>query len=1196
MTESEQILATTNVAIFEMAGRYLSDVETVIILGAIANCTYEEIALKSGYSVNYVKRDVGPKLWRLLSAALGEKVSKTSFRQALSRYQNSAVSQSDSSNAALYQNDWGEAPDVSFFLGRSAELDTLQQWISRDACRLVALLGIGGIGKTALGVKFAQQVQGEFEFVIWRSLRNAPPLKALLTQLVPLVSNQQDTRPELQHLLYYLRVSRCLLILDNLETILQPMGRGQFRSDYEDYGELLRLVGETAHQSCLMITSREKPAVIVAIEGAELPVRSFSLQGLQAEAAALLADKGVLGSTQEQQTLIQIYDGNPLALKLVATSICDLFEGRIKDFLVHDSLLFNGVRRLFDEQFSRLSPLEQIIMYWLAINREWTTIEELEDDIIPFVSRSRLLEALEALCWRHLIEKQPRKYTQQPVVMEYVTDRLIEHIGHELTTAELNLFISHALLKTTVAEYVRDSQIRVIVNPIAKEFRKTFKAIAALEQQIFRILIALRRSESNLSAYGGGNLINLCLHLGLSLTGFDFSNLTIQHAYLRDTVLQHINFREANLAKSVFTQIIGIIFSVDFSPDGQLLATGDFHGEICLWQVADYQKLLTLRGHTDSSWSFAFSPVAIAFCPVDSSSSLGSRRILASGTVDGDVKLWDADTGNLLKRLLDHGSWVVSIAWSPDGQILASGSHDQTIRLWSPTTGKVLRVLRGHTNWVWSVAFSPDGGLLASASEDQTVRLWDVSTGQCIQTFQGHTDLVWSVAFSPVGLNLLSGVGQIVASGSRDRTVKLWDVSTGQCFKTLRGHTAPIWSVEFSSDGHVLASTGADQTVRLWDTATNHCLKVCIGHTSSIRDVSFSPDNQTLASGSHDQTVKLWNVNTGQCLQTLQGQTNLVLSLAFNQDGDILASGSADRCVRLWSTRTGECLKTLAGHIGGVESVAFHPQESLLASGSHDRTVRLWDVSTGQCQRIWQDYKDWVRAVTFSPDGQLLATSSDETIIRLWHVKTGELFRSIPAHTNWIFDLAWSPDGQSLISGSCDQTLKLLNVETGQCLKTFEGHQGWVVSVAWHPSGQTFVSSSLDQTVRLWDLSTGKCIQTFPGYVDGRQSMAWKPDGQILATSSSDQSIKLWNTETGERRKTLSGNVSQVQPLAWSPNGQWLASGSSNGTIKLWDVNRGECRKILRAKRPYEGMNITGVTGITEAQQAAIIALGAIVD
>jgi len=221
--------------------------------------------------------------------------------------------------------DWGEAIDVSTFYGRTTELTILKRWIQQDRCRLIAILGMGGIGKTALSVKLAQQLllpHPPLEFIVWRTLRNAPPLELLLTDLIQVLSCQQEnasalsTSALLSRLLYYLRQHRCLLILDNGETILQG---GQFtgahRQGYEAYGELLRQVGEMPHQSCLVLTSREKPETIANLEGETLPVRSLALSGLPTTDTDHLFDAiGLSPSPVGRHRLMKIYSCNPQAL------------------------------------------------------------------------------------------------------------------------------------------------------------------------------------------------------------------------------------------------------------------------------------------------------------------------------------------------------------------------------------------------------------------------------------------------------------------------------------------------------------------------------------------------------------------------------------------------------------------------------------------------------------------------------------------------------------------------------------------------------------------------------------------------------------------------------------------------------------------------------------------------------------------
>jgi hypothetical protein len=292
---------------------------------------------------------------------------------------------------------------------------------------------MGGIGKTGLSVKLAQQIQREFEYTIWRSLRHAPPLRELIGGIVGAIADLQDIdlpdsdRKLIAYLLQYLQKHRCLIVLDNFEAILQS-GQlvGSYREGYEDYGEFLRQLGEISHQSCILLTSREAPKEIVHLAGETLPVRIFRLAGLNYDdAVQILHAKGLTGSARATDRLIKWYMGNPLELKMVATIVQDLFEGRIAEFLKQGTAVFQEICRLLEGQIDRLSDLEVQIMYWLATHQGSGSYSDLWNDLAVPISKHELLEALSSLRQRSLIDKQGSSFHQQLVVMEYMTEKLI---------------------------------------------------------------------------------------------------------------------------------------------------------------------------------------------------------------------------------------------------------------------------------------------------------------------------------------------------------------------------------------------------------------------------------------------------------------------------------------------------------------------------------------------------------------------------------------------------------------------------------------------------------------------------------------------------------------------------------------------------------------------------------------------------
>ncbi|WP_017717648.1 NB-ARC domain-containing protein [Kamptonema formosum] len=323
--------------------------------------------------------------------------------------------------------DWGEAPDVAVFYGRTGELTALKQWLVEDNCRLVALLGMGGIGKTALSVKLAQEVQNNFDCIIWRSLHQAPPLEELLGDWLEFLSYQSaadkpaDIGESISRLIECLRRYRCLLVLDNMEAILSSGDFvGHYRDGYKLYGDLLKRVGETPHQSCLLLTSREKLREVALLEGETLPVRSCQLQGLGDDAREILKEKR-LSQPEKWGTLINIYRGNPFMLKIVSALIQEAFDGKVGDFLkMGTTQVTRDISDFIEVHFDRISHLETEIMYQMALEKEPVSLSELQESLsgVPPVE---LANALASLVGRSLIEKSASGFTLQPVVMEYVT-------------------------------------------------------------------------------------------------------------------------------------------------------------------------------------------------------------------------------------------------------------------------------------------------------------------------------------------------------------------------------------------------------------------------------------------------------------------------------------------------------------------------------------------------------------------------------------------------------------------------------------------------------------------------------------------------------------------------------------------------------------------------------------------------------
>ncbi|KAL6820059.1 hypothetical protein V8C40DRAFT_268540 [Trichoderma camerunense] len=314
----------------------------------------------------------------------------------------------------------------------------------------------------------------------------------------------------------------------------------------------------------------------------------------------------------------------------------------------------------------------------------------------------------------------------------------------------------------------------------------------------------------------------------------------------------------------------------------------------------------------------------------------------------------DGDWGDARQLLLNRGAFNVyqrtlqghtdsieGVAFSHDSTLIASGSSDFTVKIWDRITGRCQKTLEGHNGIVNAVAFSHDSTLIASASDDSTIRIWNTTTGQCQQLLRGpRSDItIEAVAFSHDS--------KLIISGSSDNTLKMWDATTGRILKSLTGHNATIYAVAFSHNDDLMISGSGDGVVILWNLVqgTSNILET---HTRHINSVAFSENSICFYTASADGTVRSWSSINGECHQILRGHRGPVSSVAISPASPtsptFIASGSLDETVKIWEADTGICRQTFVSKGAGVRAIAFSHDANFVVSGLSDGTIKIWDM------------------------------------------------------------------------------------------------------------------------------------------------------------------------------------------------------------------------------------------------------------
>jgi len=489
-------------------GKPLKAVEKACLRGFLSRYRPGQIAYLLSWTSGALRVELNKGLYRSIEALAGQPGNTLRWEKVSSWLEAKGYRRSRGTHQPSTAVDWGEAPAPGAFFGRESERSQLGQWLQDPSCRLLALWGQGGIGKTALAVHLVEQYSGAFAGVVWRSLRRVQTVPQLFRELAG-----ESLDP-----LTWFRTQRRLLVLDDFETVLREGElAGVYRQGLEGYGTLLTRVAQERHPSCLWAIGREQPKEVAIEAGEGQAVRSWRLGGLDEGASReLLRQRGFTGQEGGLTELIHQYRGNPSALKMVAVTIRDLFDGNVVAFLKQTTLgLGDVLQNLLYSQFERLSPLEKDLLFWLALQRRPVSLRQLREALVQ--PHADTLGAMESLHRRALVEKVPLEDTVhfqlEPVIGKYVNKKLLEEWGQEIEQLVVHGRLqdcprlhSHALVEDRAPESVQAAQIRLALKPLKDRLQTALQYQGRSPADLMAVLAAQRDGggylETNLRLLG----------------------------------------------------------------------------------------------------------------------------------------------------------------------------------------------------------------------------------------------------------------------------------------------------------------------------------------------------------------------------------------------------------------------------------------------------------------------------------------------------------------------------------------------------------------------------------------------------------------------------------------------------------------------------------------------------------------------
>ena len=627
------------------------------------------------------------------------------------------------------------------------------------------------------------------------------------------------------------------------------------------------------------------------------------------------------------------------------------------------------------------------------------------------------------------------------------------------------------------------------------------------------------------------------------LSSFFLSQAPIKHSPL---TINHSSSSTAKLELVIQNGHTAAVNGILLTKDEKKMISYSADGTIKIWEMESGKLIKSLEGHASNVRGVQL--------------TIDEKKIISYSGSSDTIKIWDMETGNLFRTLKGHTGSVYGIKLTKDEKKLISYSYDNTIKIWDMETGKLLHSLEGHTKDIGGIQPTKDEKKLISYSYDNTIKIWDMETGKLLHSLEGHTKNI-------EGIRLTKDEKKLI-SYSYDKTIKIWNTETGKLFRTFEGH----YVIQLMNDDKQLVSH--DNTTKIWDIETGKLLRTFNNYGQGIK---LTKDEKKLISYSLN-TIEIWDTETGKLLQSLGYFDLTETGFQLTKDEKKLISFSGDKTIKIWEVETGKLLHSLEGHIYGINRIHLTKDEKKIISCSYD-TIKIWEMGTGKLLHSSEGHTK-IRGIQLTKDKEKIISRSvgNDNTIKIWKMRTGRLLRTLAGHTRNVLGSQLTQDEKLLISYSDDETIIIWEMETGKLLHSLKGHTGSVTGIQLTPDEKKLISYSYDEII-IWEVVTGKLLHSSEGHtkIGGIQLTT---DAKKIISYSYDKTIKVWDMETGKMLHSLEGNTDSVNGIQLTKDEKRLISYSLN-TIKIWEVVTGKLIHSLERHTDF----VNGIQLTTDAKK-----------